>query len=123
MSRESFSDMIRAVHAYELTQGVFGPTVLQESKVELTEQLPTSSDKGTPDPIDRLFARMGLARSEYPTAEVKVIDEAPTKAKVVTEPQKPTIDVAEARVRLVESMNGGGGHHQITDDMYIKLCR
>lgn len=126
MSRESFGDMIRAVHEFEKRNGVFGPQVLQESKAQdLNEQsgLPTSSDKGTPDPIARLFARMGLERSEYPKAEVKLIDEAPTKAKVVTEPTKPTIDVEEARTRLLESMGGGGPHGKITPDMYIRLCR
>ena len=127
MSRESFSDMIRAVHEFERKAGVFGPTVLQESKAtDLHEQsgLPQSSDKGSPDPIERLFSRFGLERSEYPKAEVKVIDEAPTKAKLVTEPKpKPTIDVEEARTRLLESMGGGGPHGKITNEMYIKLCR
>ena len=123
MSRESFSDMIRAVHEFELKAGVFGPTVLQESKArDLTEELPRSSDKGSPDPIARLFSRFGLERESYPKAEVKLIDEAPTKAKVVTEPKKPTIDVEEARGRLIESMDGSD-HSKITPDMYVRLCR
>jgi hypothetical protein len=114
--------MVRAVHEYEKRAGVFGPTVLQESKAtDLTEQLPKSDGKGTPDPLDRLFTRMGLEHANYPKAEVKMIDEAPIKARLVTEP-KPTIDVEEARGRLLESM-GGGGTHIIPDDVYIRLCR
>jgi hypothetical protein len=117
MSRESFSDTIRAVHEFEKRNGGFGPVILQESK-----GLPQSSDKGSPDPLARLFARFGLERESYPKAEVKIIDEAPTKARLVTEPKKPTIDVAEARVRLLESMDGCDSS-KITPDMYARLCR
>jgi hypothetical protein len=129
MSRESFSDMIRAVDEFEKRNGVFGPVVLQESKArDLTEQLPTDPGKGSPDPVARLFSRMGLERESYPKAtagEVKLIDEAPTKARLVTEPKptKPTMAVEEARTRLLESMNGGGDSSKITDEMYTKLCR
>jgi hypothetical protein len=124
MSRESFSDTIRAVHEFEKRNGVFGPVILQESKeTDLTEELPRSSDKGSPDPVARLFARFGLERESYPKPAVKLIDEAPTKARLVTEPKKPTITVEEARVRLTESMDGGGDSSKITPDMYIKLCR
>jgi hypothetical protein len=118
MSRESFSDTIRAVHEFEKRNGVFGPVILQESK-----DLPRSSDKGSPDPIDRLFARFGLERESYPKAEVKVITEAPTKAKLISQPPPMlTMKIEEARGRLIEAIEGGDSS-KITPDMYARLCR
>jgi hypothetical protein len=137
--RESFSDMIRAVHEFEMKAGVFGPTrTLQESKSkDLHEQsgLPQSSDKETPDPLDRLFARMGLDRASYPKAQVKVIDEAPRNARLVTEP-KPTStpipagthakllgEAIELPAGIHAKLLYGEGAVELPDGIHLKLCR